>query len=368
MSTMTPRQRVITALNREVPDCVPFELSYGSFTPALMDRFVAETGAEDPAEYWNYPVRSVMHRPAPAFKLWRTYASYYPEQLQPGATISPFGVVRTLGSTEHFTRQIHPLRRATRVEEAADYPLPDPLNPARYAHLKRAVAALHAQELAVQGELYTTIFETAWSLRGFEETLADIALNHGIIETLFDRLTTLRVIEARQLAEAGVDVLRLGDDVSGQTGMLMSPATWRRWLKPRLAQIIDAARSIKPDTHIFYHCDGDCRAIIPELIEIGVTVLNPVQPECMDAALLKEAFGDKLAFWGTIGTQTTMPFATPEEVRSVVKARIETVGRGGGLLLAPTHVLEPDVPWRNIVAFVDAVKEYGSAPPIQRQL
>lgn len=360
MTSMTPRQRVITALNRESPDRVPFELSYGSFTRSLMDTFVAETGAEDPAEYWNYPIHPVSHRSPPSFELWRTYASYYPDHLPAGAIISPFGVVLALGSLEHFIRQMHPLKDATTVEEAANYPLYDPLDPARYAHLKRAVAALHARDLAVQGELYSTIFETAWSIRGLEETMTDFYLNPDLIEALLDRLTTLRIVEARQLAQAGVDVLRLGDDVAGQTGMLMSLDTWRRWLKPRLARVIQAARAVKPNIHIFYHSDGDCWPVIPELIEIGVTVLNPIQPECMDPAQLKAEFGDQLAFWGTIGTQTTMPFGTPEDVRAAVKERIETVGRSGGLLIAPTHVLEPEVPWQNVVAFIEAVEEYGA--------
>jgi uroporphyrinogen decarboxylase len=359
MTSMTPRQRVLAALNREAPDRVPFELSYGSFTPSLMDTYVVKTGDQNPEAYWNYPIRSVMFRPIPAFRLWRTYAAYYPVQLPVGANIGQFGVVSVLGSTEHFARKISPLKNAATVEEIADYPLPDPLNPARYAHLKSAVADLHEQDLAVQGELYVTIFETAWAIRGFEETLADLALNPDIVETLFERLTEIRIIEARQLAEAGVDVLRLGDDVAGQTGMLMSPAMWRRWLKPRLARIIAAAKAVKPDIHIFYHSDGDCRAIIPELIEIGVTVLNPIQPECMDPAQLKIEYGDRLAFWGAIGTQSTMPFATPEEVRAVVKERIETVGKGGGFLIAPSHVLEPEVPWENVIAFIEAVQEFG---------
>jgi uroporphyrinogen decarboxylase len=148
----------------------------------------------------------------------------------------------------------------------------------------------------------------------------------------------------------------VGDDVATQRGMMMRPALWRRWLKPRLAAIISAAREVKPDILIWYHSDGDCRAIIPELIEIGVDILNPVQPECMDPAAVKAQYGDRLSFSGTIGTQTTMPHGTPEEVRGVVRERIATVGRGGGLLLAPTHVLEPDVPWENIVALVDAVR------------
>ena len=356
--TMTPRQRVITALNREVPDRVPFEIFLG-LTPGMLETFVAQTGSEDPDEYWNFPVRSVRHRSPPFHSLWRTYAAYYDDHLPAGATINQFGVVRALGSTQHFVRQMHPLKDATAVEAAVDFPLPDPTDPAHHNHLKTAVSALHARDLAVQGELIVTIFETAWSIRGLVETLTDFSLNPDLIGALFDRLTDQRVVEAEQMAEAGVDVLRLGDDVATQNGMMMSPATWRRWLKPGLARIIDAAKAIKPDLHIFYHSDGDCTAIVPELIEVGVTVLNPVQPECMDAAQIKLEFGDRLAFWGAVGTQSTMPFGTPDDVRRVVKERIETVGKGGGFLISTTHTLEPDVPWPNLLAFIEAVEEFG---------
>jgi uroporphyrinogen decarboxylase len=356
---MTPRERVLAALGLEEPDQVPFELFLG-LTPSLHERFVAETGHEDPAEYWGVPVRSVQHRSTPMGEIWRRYAVYYPDSLPAGTSINSFGVARVLGSTEHFVRYLHPLRSATIVEEIVDYPLPDPHRMARYAHLCTATAALHARNLAVQGELYVTIFETAWSIRGYEETLADLYLNPDLVGALFDRLTALRVVEAKQLAEAGVDVLRLGDDVACQTGMLMSPAIWRRWLKPRLARVISAAKAVKPDIQIFYHSDGDCAAIIPELIEIGVSVLNPVQPECMDPAQLKAVYGDRLAFWGTVGTQSTMPFGSPDQVKAVVKARIETVGLGGGLLISPTHTLEPEVPWENVLAFIEAVREFGA--------
>lgn len=115
-------------------------------------------------------------------------------------------------------------------------------------------------------------------------------------------------------------------------------------------------RDGKPDILIWYHTDGDCRAVIPELTEAGADILNPVQPECMDPVEIKQQFGDRLAFAGTIGIQTTMPFGTPDEIRAIVRERIATVGKGGGLLLAPTHVLEPDVPWENVLAFIEAVQ------------
>ncbi|MFQ5808864.1 MAG: uroporphyrinogen decarboxylase family protein, partial [Armatimonadota bacterium] len=146
-----------------------------------------------------------------------------------------------------------------------------------------------------------------------------------------------------------------------QDRLMMHPDTWREWLKPRLGKVIQAARDVNPDVHVFYHSDGNIESIIEDLIEVGVTVLNPVQPECMDPVELKKQYGDRLAFWGTIGTQSTMPFGTADDVRAAVKHMCETVGDGGGLVLAPTHVLEPDVPWENVAAFFEAAEEYGRA-------
>ena len=145
-----------------------------------------------------------------------------------------------------------------------------------------------------------------------------------------------------------------------QDAMLISPALWRKWVKPRYASMIDAAKEINSDVIIWYHSDGRIEPIIPDLIEIGVQVLNPVQPEAMDPAHIKSLYGDKLAFWGTVSIQQTMPFGSPDDVRAEVKQRIETVGRGGGFILAPSHVLEPEVPWENVLAFVQAAREYGS--------
>lgn len=140
----------------------------------------------------------------------------------------------------------------------------------------------------------------------------------------------------------------------------MSLPMWRRWLKPRLARVIAAAKRVRPDVLINYHSDGNMGAVIPELIEIGVDILNPVQPECLDPIELKRSYGERLSFWGTIGIQHTLPFGTPQEVREEVRTRIETVGAGGGLLIGPTHIVEPEVPLENIVAMVEAVKEYGA--------
>lgn len=152
-----------------------------------------------------------------------------------------------------------------------------------------------------------------------------------------------------------------GDDVATQLNMMMSREMWRKYLKPRLKKVIDSAREIKPDIIIDYHSDGNIQDIIGDLVEIGIDILNPVQPECMDPVKIKELFGDVLSLRGTIGTQTTMPFGTPDDVKRVCMEMIKKAGKNGGLILAPTHILEPEVLWENIEALVEVVRDYNKA-------
>ena len=139
----------------------------------------------------------------------------------------------------------------------------------------------------------------------------------------------------------------------------MSPAMYRHWIKPRLARTIAAARRVNWGIHVMYHSDGDIEAAIPDLIDAGVTVLSTVQPECMDPVAIKRKYGDRLAFAGTIGVQSVLPFGTPDDVRLQVKRHIETVGAGGGFLASPANAVEPEVPWENIVAMYEAVDDFG---------
>lgn len=176
---------------------------------------------------------------------------------------------------------------------------------------------------------------------------------------LLDKITNIRCSMTHHYAESGADILNLGDDVGTQKKMLISPETWRSWFKPRLKKVIESARKINSGILVYYHSDGYIEPIISDLIDVGIDILNPVQPESMGPAKIKEQYGGRLAFFGTIGIQTTMPHGTPEDVKKEVKTRIETVGKEGELLIALTHVLEPDVSWENILAFFDAVEEYG---------
>ena len=218
------------------------------------------------------------------------------------------------------------------------------------------MAAVQARGLAALAVMDCTIFEVAWYMRSMERLLLDFADSSPFAAALLDRITALREVQARRYAESGADVICMGDDVGTQRGMLMSVRMWRTWLKPRLARVIAAARQVRPDVLVFFHSDGNVTAIVEDLIEIGVDILNPVQPECMDPVALRRRFGGRLCLWGTIGTQSTFPFGSPEDVHREVRTRIDDGRPGGGLFLAPTHMVEPEVPFANIVAFVDAVK------------
>jgi len=141
----------------------------------------------------------------------------------------------------------------------------------------------------------------------------------------------------------------------------MSAEMYDLWLKPRLARVIREARAANPDVLIFYHTCGFVEPLIDRLVDAGVDILNPVQPECMDFKTIHDRFGSQLSFNGTLGTQTTMPFGSPKDVRDVVFRNLDIAGEKGGLFCCPTHLLEPEVPWENIEAYVAACKEYGAA-------
>jgi len=351
MADMSPRERVTRVVNRQKPDRVPAE---AGFTPTIREKFEKATGQTDAAEYFHYDTRAVGFKPPTVKPDFSAYFPDAPEEL----TVNEWGMATVPAGFLHFTGRRYALQNATSVKEVQDFPWPDFTDPARHEHLEADVAALHDEGWFVTG-MVGHIFETAWQVRGNHEFFMDTIDHPDIAHAICDALADRQAFRARRFAEAGVDMLQLGDDVGMQDRLMMSPETWRRLLKPQLARVIQAAREVNPTLPVWYHSDGDIRQIIPELIEVGVTVLNPVQPECMDPIQIKKQYGDRLAFWGTIGTQSTMPFGSVDDVRACVRERIETVGYDGGLMLAPTHVLEPEVPWENIAAFFDAVKEFG---------
>lgn len=356
---MNGRERVLAVVNRQIPDRIPKDLSWG-LCPALEKEFERRTGQKDYYEYFGLDVRLLEFGPT---RLKRDFSGYYRGRDQePGFSINEWGVGSGKSRDEnlHFEHLISPLKGGMSEKEAAEFPLPDFLEPYRHEHFRRVIDRYQQQGVAVCGNLTQTIFEKAWAIRGFEETMMDMLAEPEAITILFDRITELRMGQMKLLVEAGIDVLMLGDDVGMQTGMLLGVDTWREFLKPRMAGIIQEAKALRPELPIFYHSCGNITRIVPELIEIGVTVLNPLQPECMDLAFMKETYGDRLAFWGGISAQTNLSFGTPEQVREEVKGCIDILGRDGGYLVGPNHMVEPEVSWENLTAFFEAVEQYGN--------
>jgi uroporphyrinogen decarboxylase len=287
--------------------------------------------------------------------------AFLPE-LPAGARVDAWGRCRVMNEAGNAYRLVHPLERVTDPAELDRFPFPDLTQLECHSHLDEAVRSLHGTGVAVQGHMSQTVFEMAWELCGMERALMDLATGPEFMLAMFDRLLELRVFQARRYAQAGVDILRVGDDVGAQRGMMISPALWRTHLKPRLAKVIAAARDLNPDISINYHSDGDVRAVIPDLIEIGVTILNPIQPECMEPSEIKREYGNHLTLLGTIGTQSTLPKAPPGDVAAMVARRIRECAPGGGFVIAPTHSIRPEVPWENVMAFFAAAEEFGRYP------
>lgn len=202
------------------------------------------------------------------------------------------------------------------------------------------------------------LFERAWALRGFDTLLLDMALDPGFVEELLDRILEIQLVLIRRFVDHGVDGAYFGDDYGAQENMLFSPAMWRRFIKPRLARMFAPFR--EAGLPIIMHSDGQIQAIIPELIEIGLTALNPVQPEVLDHKWLKSTFGNKLTYYGGISTQTVLPYGSPEDVRKAVHDSIKHLAPDGtGLIIAPSHRIMTDVPLGNIDALINTISELG---------
>ena len=342
-------------MSRKIPDRVPKTFT---LCPLQMERFRRETGSQDPDEYFGFEVRTVEVRPtrkSTDFSPWLGDTSRL--------RVDEWGIgwYRT-ESSFHFEDMVHPLQKAEAVEEIRAYPFPDLEQDYRYEGMSDEVAAYHRAGFAVVGEVTPvggTVFWPPYKLRSMERLLEDFYLNPVLAETLLERVTEITSVMAAKMAECGVDVLSTADDLGTQRGLLMDRRMFLRLIKGRLARVVKGAKTVNPDILVVFHSDGNVTELIPDLIDAGIDVLNPLQPECMDVAWVKEEYGRDIAFWGAVGTQTTMPFGRPDDVRRIVRERIEVVGRDGGFLIAPTHVVEPEVPWENIMAFIEAVDEYG---------
>jgi uroporphyrinogen decarboxylase len=278
-----------------------------------------------------------------------TYLIHHPD----GSYEDEWGVKRRASRSEDcWYYDFHPLQDWSFDE----YGLPD-LNLA--GRLDNAIDQIHKFKSSyVISAVLPNLFKHAWVLRGWDNFLQDLCLNVEYVETLLDILGEYKLMQVEKFIKVGVDLIELGGDIGMQNRMIISPEMWRRYFKPRLRTLIQKVKRKFPHIWFFFHSDGYIKPVIPDLIEIGFDILNPIQPESMDPAELKELFGDRITFDGTISLQKTLPFGTVEDVKDEVIQRITTCGMNGGFILAPSNDVTADVPVENIIALYDTAKNY----------
>jgi uroporphyrinogen decarboxylase len=230
--------------------------------------------------------------------------------------------------------------------------------PAVDTFLDPATKADTAKRVAASPDSFTMVSPVlclweGWYLRGFENALMDSVAEEDFFEELLERLAELCLALVAECADIPADAVMLGDDWGNQRGVMIGPERWRRFYKPRYARIFEAIHD--QDKVAILHCCGSVADIMPDIIEIGLDVLESVQPEAagMNPYELKRAWGDNITFWGGLGSQSTIPFATPAEIRGEIRRLRCEMGEGGGYILAPAKPLRPETPTENAVAVVE---------------
>lgn len=366
---MKHRDRVLTALSHATPDRCPMQIS---FTPEFAARLEEDLklkgqGLHNPHGGGNtYALERALDEDMLLTSVGWVNGYYQPgyqavDQYQDewGVTWKCIEYETAFGKGKYTEPGGHPLAR---LEALETYHPPDPNRPEIYAEAERVLRE-YRQEYWIVGVTPTTIFETAWALRGYDQLMIDLASDPETAQRILDIPFAYHKTVTQRLARLGVDMIWLGDDVGAQNAMLMSPRMWRTYFKPRMAELIAALRAINPHIKVAYHTDGLVYPIIPDLIEIGVDVLNPIQPAAMDPVRLKAEYGQNLCFWGSLDIQQTLPWGTPEQVKAEVITRLQTLGREGGLVIGPTHNIQLDTPLENFWAMVHAIRQTAYPAP-----
>jgi len=382
--TMSHRERTLSALDHREPDRVPMDLGSTRNTGIIVEAYEAlveylglDNGDSAPEGFGQTKIARVAD-PSEAVlqKLGVDVRGLYlgkPDRqrervLPDGSHEDELGVVRRKPPGSYYYDIVHsPFDRETTVEDLRRWPWPDPTDPGYTRGLRERALALRATtDCAIALHLQDIIVHPSQFLRGFERWYMSFILEPETMEYLLDVLLELRMqLAVLALGEVGdlVDIVSSSDDVADQRGPLISPEMYRSFIKPRHRRYFDAIRS-HSRAKILYHSCGSVASLIPDFIDIGVDVINPVQvsAEHMDTSFLKKAYGNKVGFWGAIDTMRVLPLGTVQEVRAEVKRRVEDLAPGGGFVLAAVHNIQPNVPPQNVVAMFNACAEFGTYP------
>jgi len=379
---MTSRQRVRTALEHREPDRVPFDLGSTRVTGITVGAYrglrealgmpPGEITVADPKQGLAEVEEAVLERlevdvrgilPAPPAGYRRTvepegdYLRYFDEWGIAWRTPKERGL--------YYDMSYNPLAGVASAAALEAFRWPDAADAHRYAGLRAdAAKAASSGAAVVLGGVCAGILEEAAWLMGFADFYTGLAAQPDLVFAVVDRVLDFKMAYwQRALAEVGdlVDLVMEADDLGFQDGLMMSPRTYRDHLKPRHARLFAHIKSCAP-VRVFFHTCGAVREVVPDLIEAGIDILNPVQVNAagMDTAELKREFGDALTFWGGgVDTQGVLPHGSPQQVRDEVRRRIEHLAPGGGFVFNAVHNIQADVPPANLLAMWEALREYG---------
>jgi uroporphyrinogen decarboxylase len=389
--SLTPRERVAQALEHREPDWVPVDfLATTEVWAKLVEHFQPETAA-GPLDEFMDPRREAVLRALEVDCRLLSYDMFCrpPEGvLQPGARVDWWGslnrstpnrmwrqrnadgtwndiwgthserVETTFGAYEGFVDW--PLSQAESIEDLKRHPWPEP-DWWDFSPLPDLLRQLDEHGPYSIRFRIGSVFEIAWQLRGMQEFLMDLASQPELPLYIMDRLTDIYVENTRRvLALAGdrLDLLYFYDDVATQASLMISKNMWHDYVRPRHARLVELIHS--RGKKVMYHCDGSVWPLIPDFIELGIDVLNPIQPDAkgMDLAQIKAAYGDRLSFHGGVDINQTLPRGTPEEVAAEVRERVQVLGAGGGYILCSSHHLQPDTPVANVLAMYASALRY----------
>ena len=380
---MTSRERILTALRHEEPDRVPFDLSATPVTGihrVAYERLRQSLGLSAvPVVIWHQ-MQQLATVGEDVHLALETDARGARPQAQSGWSLDPWrdaeyeyytdewGIKRRrlAEDGDYFDLCESPLAEARSVADIERFSWPDPIDDARFVGLRAQAEKCRREGQAfVLGGICPGMLEMGQWLRGYENFYCDLAGNRPLAEALCDKIVELKMSywdKALPILGDLVDVVQEGDDYGSQRRLQVSPDSWRDLFKPRLRELISHIKARAPHISLFFHSCGSIREVLPDLIEVGVDALNPVQvaAEGMDSAELKSEFGDDLTFWGGgVDTQSVLPTGTPAQVRDEVRRRIDDLAPGGGFVFAAVHNIQSDVPAENILAMREAVTEFG---------
>lgn len=380
--SLNHRERVVKALSHQETDRVPFDLGStvsSSVHVVEYQKLKAYFGVEAEDSIIHRFMQTVLvHEPIlQALDIDLRYVTPGAPDSKPDIPVGEdayqdeWGVIRRKPTSSLFYDLVKcPLAGPITIQDIVNFPMPDPTDQGYTRGLRDQL--LHYRQntdYAIVLRLPSAFVHTTQYLRGFEDWFMDIAADQKLAGTLFDAAVEQSSALAEEILKVGgdlADVVACGDDLGFQNGPIVSPELYRQLFKPRHKKYFDTIKKYS-SAFINFHCCGSIYKLLPDLIELGVDAINPVQVAAkdMDSNLLGQEFGDQLSFWGGIDTQRVLPRGTAEEVKSEVKRRIRDLAPGGGYILAAVHNIQAGVPVENIIAMYEAGGEYGRYPIAQ---